>query len=425
MKNDWTALQKELIGLIDELGPAFADRAAEFDTAARFPTANYQDLRDAGLLKLCIPVASGGIGADYETYCLVGAQIGRYCGATALTFNMHTCSMLWSAVFCDDQKMPLTETQRSEFEQLRELHFGRVVEQGALYAQPFSEGGENWTSRPIGTVATPISGGWRLNGRKKFASLAGAADYYSIMCTEAVDGRVLSNDDVMCLAVSSDAPGLKFDGDWDTLGMRATSSLDLVLEDVFVGKENALMPPGVLGICLANYPHMFMLLAPTYMGISEGAHDFTVRYLRGEIEGLPPVKRRMFGTKRMGVARMQLLLEQSRSMFWRAIAEAGSFPTREQVLHCYATQYTVMENANEICALAIRTCGGQTIDRKLPLERLYRDSRCGALMLPYTSEICFDYLGILGLYTPDEFDLIEQEEAGQARSSLWRPGTPA
>ena len=424
MKNDWTALQKELIGLVDELGPAFADRAAGFDTAALFPTENYHDLRDAGLLKLCIPVAAGGTGADYQTYCLVAAQIGRYCGATALTFNMHTCSMLWPAVFCDDHKMPLTGAQRKEFEQLLAFHFERVVDHGALYAMPFSEGGENWTSRPY-CPATPVAGGWRLNGRKKFASLAGAADYYSIMCTEAADGRALSNDDVMILVVSSDSPGLRIDGDWDTLGMRATSSLDLVLEDVFVSHENALMPPGVLRNCLANYPHMFMLLAPTYMGISEGAYDFTVNYLRGEIEGLPSVKRRMFGTKRMGVARMQLLLEQSRSMFWRAIAEAGSFPTREEVLHCYATQYTVMENANEICGLAIRTCGGQTIDRKLPLERLYRDSRCGALMLPYTSEICFDYLGILGLYTPDEFDLIEQEEAGLARNSLWRPGTPA
>ena len=77
MKNDWTALQKELIDLIDELGPVFADRAAGFDTAAQFPTENYQDLRDAGLLKLCIPVASGGIGADYETSCLVGARIGQ------------------------------------------------------------------------------------------------------------------------------------------------------------------------------------------------------------------------------------------------------------------------------------------------------------------------------------------------------------
>ncbi|SVD13275.1 uncharacterized protein METZ01_LOCUS366129, partial [marine metagenome] len=109
MKNDWTALQKELIGLVDELGPAFVDRAAGFDTAALFPTENYQDLRDAGLLKLCIPVAAGGTGADYQTYCLVAAQVGRYCGATALTFNMHTCSMLCPAVFCDDHKMPLAE----------------------------------------------------------------------------------------------------------------------------------------------------------------------------------------------------------------------------------------------------------------------------------------------------------------------------
>ena len=283
MKNDWTALQKELIGLVDELGPAFADRAAGFDTAALFPTENYHDLRDAGLLKLCIPVAAGGTGADYQTYCLVAAQIGRYCGATALTFNMHTCSMLWPAVFCDDHKMPLTEAQRKEFEQLRAFHFERVVDHGALYAMPFSEGGENWTSRPY-CPATPVAGGWRLNGRKKFASLAGAADYYSIMCTEAADGRALSNDDVMILVVSSDSPGLRIDGDWDTLGMRATSSLDLVLEDVFVSHENALMPPGVLRNCLANYPHMFMLLAPTYMGISEGAYDFTVNYLRGEIE---------------------------------------------------------------------------------------------------------------------------------------------
>ena len=81
MTNGRTASQNELMDRIDELGPAFAERAAGFDNAARFPTENYDDLRDAGLLKLCIPVAAGGIGADYETSCLVAAQIGRYCGA--------------------------------------------------------------------------------------------------------------------------------------------------------------------------------------------------------------------------------------------------------------------------------------------------------------------------------------------------------
>ncbi|MEC7376360.1 MAG: acyl-CoA dehydrogenase, partial [Pseudomonadota bacterium] len=60
MPNGRTASQNDLIGRVDELGPAFAERAAGFDSAARFPTENYDDLRDAGLLKLCIPVAAGG-----------------------------------------------------------------------------------------------------------------------------------------------------------------------------------------------------------------------------------------------------------------------------------------------------------------------------------------------------------------------------
>ena len=63
-----------------------------------------------------------------------------------------------------------------------------------------------------------------------------------------------------------------------------------------------------------------------------------------------------------------------------------------------------MENANEIAQLAIRTCGGQSMLRSLHLERLYRDSRCGALMLPWTAELCVDMIGKAALYNPGESD---------------------
>ena len=85
----------------------------------------------------------------------------------------------------------------------------------------------------------------------------------------------------------------------------------------------------------------------------------------------------------------------------------------------YAAQYTVMEAAQEIAALAIRTCGGQAMLKSLPLERIYRDSRCGALMLPYTSEIMEDYMSVLTLYDLNELDDAPGDELG-ARSSLWR-----
>jgi len=82
-----------------------------------------------------------------------------------------------------------------------------------------------------------------------------------------------------------------------------------------------------------------------------------------------------------------------------------------------------MENAQQLAALAIRTCGGQSMLKTLPLERMYRDSRCGALMLPYTAEIMEDYLSVLTLYDVDELDSIEADTVS-ARFSLYRPVEP-
>jgi len=84
--------QKALLALAEELGPRFAERAERHDREASFPFENYAELRDAGLLGLCVPEQFGGKGADLKTYALVSATLGKYCGATALTFNMHACS---------------------------------------------------------------------------------------------------------------------------------------------------------------------------------------------------------------------------------------------------------------------------------------------------------------------------------------------
>jgi hypothetical protein len=94
-------------------------------------------------------------------------------------------------------------------------------------------------------------------------------------------------------------------------------------------------------------------------------------------------------------------------------------PSKAQVLRMYAAQYNVMEGVQEIAAMAIRTCGGQSMLKSMPLERMYRDSRCGALMLPYTSEIMEDYLSVLTLYDMEELDNAPGDLDG-ARSSLWR-----
>ena len=393
--------QKELIAIAENLGPAFAGRAARYDREASFPFENYADLREAGLLGLCIPEKFGGRGADLRTYSIVSATLGKYCGATALTFNMHACSTLWPGILADD--LDMTPAQRSEHEKYRVLHFKRVVEDGAVYAQPFSEGSAAAAGKaPFGTLAAKVDGGWVINGKKIFASLSGAADFYGVLCTE--DKPDLSMRDTLYIAVPGDAPGLTVTGEWDPLGMRGTVSRTLIFKDLFVPDEAAMMPRGVYFQAASRWPHMFTTLSPTYMGIAIAAYEFTVKYLRGEVEGTPPVKRRMYPTKQIAVAEMFVKLEQTRALFLRMLEDARVDPPKDARLRAYASQYTIMENANDICRLAIRTCGGQSMLKSLPLERLYRDSRCGALMLPWTAELCLDRIGREALYEPGESD---------------------
>ena len=378
----------------------FAPRAARWDREASFPFENYEDLNAARFTAICVPERYGGLGADFRAYCLVAAELGRWCGSTALTFNMHVCSTLWTGALADD--LDMSEEQRARHERHRAKHYRRIVEDGAIYAQPFSEGGAAAAGKaPFGTIATRVEGGYVLNGKKIFASLSGAADFYGVLCTE--EKPTPSQADTLYLSVPATAEGVVIVGDWDPLGMRGTVSRTLLLKNVFVPEDAELMPPGVYHQAATRWPHMFLTLSPTYMGLAQAAYDFTVQYLRGEVPAVP-VKRRMYPTKQIAVAEMFVKLQQTRALFLQTIGEARLDPSKEERMRAYAAQYTIMENANALAALAIRTCGGQAMLKSFPLERIYRDSRCGSLMLPWTAELCLDRLGRETLYEAGERD---------------------
>jgi len=397
-------LDDEVLGwlaAIDEMGPGFAERAFRYDAEASFPFENYEDLRQAGFLKLCVPKRHGGLGCNYRAYMLVAQRIGFWCGTTANTFNMHVANSLWTADLVD--ALDLTAQERAEHEARRAIHYGRMVA-GAIYAQPFSEASSAAAGvSPFGSTAQRQDRGYLLNGRKIFASLSGAADYYGILCTEAKADSAASRRDTMFVAVPANAQGLSIVGDWDPLGMRGTVSRTLLLKDVFVPEEAQLMPRGIYIQAATRWPHMFMTLTGTYLGVMQAAYEFTLRYLRGEVSGIL-VKRRMYPTKQIAVAEMLVKLETAFAIWLRAIADAKLDPSEEERVRALAAQYTVMEHCNEVCRLAIRTCGGQSMLRSLPLERYYRDSRCGSLMLPWTAEICLDRLGHGALYRKGETD---------------------
>jgi alkylation response protein AidB-like acyl-CoA dehydrogenase len=401
MSFNLTPKQKELIELVRTLGQErFAPRAEKYDREASFPFENYADLRAHNLLALCIPESEGGWGADYQTYCLVAAELARYCSTTALTLNMHCATTMWIGDMVDDLALP--GEVRAEHARRRSAAYERIVKHGALHAQPFSEGNQAAAGKEaFGTKASRRDNSWVINGRKIFASLSGAADYYVVLATE--DKPNATARDTLFLAIPKDTEGFAITGVWDPLGMRGTVSRTLLMRDVVIPEEFQLMPSGVYFRLAVRWPHMFLTLTPSYMGLSQAIFDFTVAYLRGEI---PPMqgKRRKQPLKQAAVAEMKIMLENARAMFHTAIAEAGPDPSKEARLRAYVTQYTVMETCTKLAALAVRTCGGQSILRPLPLERMYRDSRCGSLMLPWTAELCIERLGRECLYEPGERD---------------------
>ena len=285
--------QRELIDLARRLArERFAPRAERHDREASFPFDDYADLRAVGLLGLCVPERFGGLGADYETYCLVAEQLAQGNALTSLTFNMHCLTMLMMGPIADT--MPMPPAARERHEKLRAAKFREVVEQGAFYGQPHSEPVEQGQTdtklsmggRRFGTTAKKVDGGYVVNGRKFFVSLAGSAPYFATPAIRLGDEPWIER--TLYLQVPKDAPGVSFPGEWDPMGMRGTVSRDMVLENVFVPDDGEVLPPGMFGAMYNAFPQLSPLtFCATFLGLMQAAYDGALAYLRGEMAGSP------------------------------------------------------------------------------------------------------------------------------------------
>jgi alkylation response protein AidB-like acyl-CoA dehydrogenase len=162
-----------LIGLCQSLAQRFAPRAAEHDRTGKFPVANFEDLKDAGLLGMLVPIEHGGWGADFLTYTKAIEQLAIGDASTALAFNMHNIVMGSLA----DVDLSQLEGRRGEAVR-RFLHwaFTETIS-GKMFATAGSEPEVGPRLSKIKTTYRRVAGGFVLNGVKSFVSMGGQADY--------------------------------------------------------------------------------------------------------------------------------------------------------------------------------------------------------------------------------------------------------
>jgi len=390
------ATSDALLARCRELAADFARRAGASDREAAFPVENFQQLKDEGLLAIMIPAASGGLGADFLTYTLALEQLAQGDASTALAYNMHNIAV-GSLVEVDWSS--LEGRRGDDMAAFRDWIYAQVLKHRALFASATSEPGVGARLSQIRTRYRRTEHGFVLNGVKAFVSMAGFADYYLIAArAEEQQGDVPA---ISYLAVERDNPGIRIEQVWDTMGMRGTSSQTVYLEDCFVPRERLFL--GVEGLALhkaTRQPHWLIgAYNGVYLGIAAAILEFVCGYLRNRTDPATGESVVHQPLVQLRVGELSMQLEAARAVTYEAarlVTEARGSDAANLAIH--RAKYLVGEVGPWMASQAIRLCGGSTIFRRLPLERLYRDARCGGVM-PARSDDCLTYVGkaLLGL----------------------------
>ena len=206
----------------------------------------------------------------------VSEEIGRHCGATAPTFNMHVATMLWTGPVQDFLSM--TDEQREHHEWTRAELYRGVVEEGRIHSQPFSEGISPGATSGIATRAVPVEGGFLVTGRKIFRSLSGAADFGNV--TAQVEGE----DHIRFLGVPASVDGVRIEGAWDRSACGGHSRT-IVMDRALVPAEHEWLPPGLYDQAASGTRSCSCRWRPPTWGSREGSATSRAQALRGACPG--------------------------------------------------------------------------------------------------------------------------------------------
>lgn len=329
-------------------------------------------LRASGYTRLTLPRERGGLGATLEEYAAAQLALGEANAALALVLAMHTHVV--GAAF---QGLTLPEPMLEALAQASVE--GRLV--NALASEP--ELGSPSRGGLPRTAAMPQGDGWRVTGRKTWATGARALDL-AVVSAGTPEGEVVR------LLVDLGAPGVGIQPTWaDALALRGSGSHDVTFAGVHVPGDHLAPPsPGHP----ASSAWFWTAIAATYLGVGFAALHSLVDYARermptalgAPIATLPRVQEHVGRIAGELHAARALLMEAARA--WDTAPTSGAVPGLAAA-KAYATNAAV--SASD---LAVRTAGGAALLPALPLERLLRDARAG-LTHPPADEVSYGSLG--------------------------------
>jgi len=352
--------------LSDSLLQGFAKRVGGYDRDNRFFTEDFEDLRKSGYLTMGVPRELGGQGLSLADVCRKQRKLAYHAPATALGINMH---VYWIGVAAD-----LWRAGDKSLEWV--LHEAMA---GEIFAAGHSERGNDIPVLLSTAKAERVDGGFKFTGHKMFGSLAPVWTRYGLhgLWAEAEGGPK-----VVHAFLPRDSKGYRIVETWDTMGMRATRSDDVVLEGAFVPDKYVVrtLPAGAADqFVVAVFAWALMGFANVYLGVAQRAFDLAVAAVKG--------KRSMAVSRTMAyhpevqhaIAGMALALDPIAPHLdhvareWSdGVDHGATWPSR-----IVSAKHHSVEACWKIVDTAMEVSGGAGMFRGSELERLFRDARCG------------------------------------------------
>jgi alkylation response protein AidB-like acyl-CoA dehydrogenase len=349
---------------------AVREAGERHDRDGTFPHDNLALLRKAGLLHLTVPTALGGQGQGLTASSDAVGRIAQGCPSTALVLAMQLTKQ---AALSRNTGYPAATRNRVGREAVLE---GALL--NSIRVEP-DLGSPTRGGLPA-TVARRVAGGWCISGRKIYSTGAPGLTWFETFCrTDELKPRVGT------FLVRAGSDGLRIEENWDHLGLRASGSHEVVLEDVFVPDDRvgALIVPGEGppprddGQAAWNTA----LLGSLYDGVARAARDWIVGFLRGRTPS-------NLGKPLASLPRMQEVVGEIEALLAvnaRLIASLAAQVDSDVLpgsAESGALKVVITRNAVEAVRLATSLAGNHGLSRHNGLERCWRDVQCGLIHVP-------------------------------------------
>jgi alkylation response protein AidB-like acyl-CoA dehydrogenase len=358
--------------LTDKMLEAFRGRAATYDRENTFFHEDFEELRDAGYLKIAVPQELGGDGLDLGEVSREQRRLAAYAPSDAVAVNMH---IYWTGLAADMFHVGDTSMQ----------WLLEDATNGGVYAAGHSERGNDIPLLLSTTSAERVDDGWKFTGHKNFGTMT---PVWTKLGFHGMDTSNPEAPQIVHAFLDRESPDIEIVETWDSLGMRATRSDDTVLRGAYVPDSQVVrvIPAGAAGMdlfVLGVFGWALVGFANVYYSIARRMLDLTVAYVGDKTSlGLGGGPYSSHPEVVMRCDAMLPHLEAVATGYATSVRDAGNWTEMTApgwVREFVGLKHMVTKASLEVANLAIEAVGGLGVARHGEFERLYRDARMGPI----------------------------------------------